>query len=379
MGERIQGPQCQVRNWFDDEMDPGTTALTTHRTPGHHHHHRKITAPPNPIKLPVIVFDEKLMMEFLRTSARAKVMARHISIVYTTPKSPSWGEVVTQFAVNATAGFYGIEGSVEEGITSVAFGDESKIEAEAKKGLNELIATFNERFQRSVGSGCRFLNEQERERARNVAIVQAFYDEVVEVNHKLRHDLLHPLKVLIAVKLAATIGFKLGSLFVTKGWYFLTGIAYDVSTELISEWDKAEQAKVVVMAGSKGKKRLAVAAATEAVADSIQKVTETGSEKLAETLFEMVEHQILHETQEGLKSMFRHVAGETAEQFWKRSGDAANAMAKAQLGRSLGRAVGRGLIKGTVRGIQGLWFGKDVVLAYWTAKEEWKEAEEAAE
>jgi hypothetical protein len=352
-----------VKNWFEDEIDPGTKAVTTHRPPGYHHHHNRVK--PRALKtykLPTIVFDEKLMMEFLRTSARAKVMARHISIVFVTPKHPSWGEVITRYA---------IAGGTEEGITSVAFGDESKIEAEAKKGLNELIATFNERFHRSVDSGCRFLNEQERERARNVGIVQAFYDEVGAVNRALRHDLLNPLKALIAVKLAATISFKLGSIFVEKGWFFLTGIVYDVSTELISEWDSADKAKLVVMAGTKGKKRLAVAAGTEAGADLIQKGTEEG----AETLFKMVENHIEHQTQEGLQSMFKYVAGETGEQAWKRSADAANVFKKAQLGR----ALGRGISKGMVRGIQGLWFGKDVALAYWTAKEEWKEAEEATE
>jgi LAS superfamily LD-carboxypeptidase LdcB len=34
-GFRTPGPRCQVRDWFDDSIDPGTTALVRHLPPGH--------------------------------------------------------------------------------------------------------------------------------------------------------------------------------------------------------------------------------------------------------------------------------------------------------------------------------------------------------
>jgi len=357
MGQRMQGPQCQVRNWFTDTIDPGTNALMAHRSPGptghRRHHHPKPQRP----TLPVLIFDKDTIMEFLRSVARSKVLAHHVVAIWKEDPKASTTLHLYYWVASHLAHTHR-----QPGVLTLSWGDESKINGEVDKEARSLYELFVERASRGAASVVEFAEEQERSRERNIGTVEAVCKEVKEINKEFREDIvLLPLASLIVTKCAATMIFKTAgalveapAVFAKELGLFLFDMGYDVTVTFITNWKFARDAGAVLVAGWKAVK--------EALTDGAQKA----SEKLGEKAADKAESKLVEHGDKLAQSYFDKLVGKAEEELTKRA--AAN---RALLNRThLAWAAARGAKRVISNGVKLLWLVRNITKAATDAKEE---------
>jgi hypothetical protein len=267
MGLRYPGPECQVRNWYVDPIDQGSTARTTHTPPkpvGHHQKHKRRSKR----KIKVGVFHPKNLVGFLHSAARAKSMAKHFELVYVEPKDQSWYEKVIPGGERIlTVSFGGLER-----------GDEKKVEDDAQKNFNELKTEFARRLANGPKSVKKFMEEQERARQRNVDLITDMYAKANPAHNRWVEPILAEL---ILIKLAGTICWKVAGELVEAPIFAALDFGRDVTIEVLSSWDELENAEVMVS--------VLLHVAKDVVSDTAQMITEHHSEVLEEKLSEWAE------------------------------------------------------------------------------------------
>jgi hypothetical protein len=295
LGERIPGPTCQVKNWFSDQIDPGTTSLMTHRPPTivgpekhHQHHHRR---PKKTVS--VLPINEKKTIQFLHSVARSKVLAHHINAKWQPTTDPSkkqeasWAERAIFWAASTVAGT-----THEPGIMTISMGDESKINGETNAETESLVKAFHERISRGPKSLHSFMEEQQKARSRNLATIEAVCGEVKEINREFRANLTDFGRSLVEIKCSAIIGYKTVGFFAKGIAAFFWSVGADVAISVITEWQDADAADAIAGAGR------------EAEVDAWQKLSEDATEKGLEKAASKVEERFSHTGTQAIADLY---------------------------------------------------------------------------
>jgi hypothetical protein len=249
MGESVPKPVDQVANPIC--IDPGTMSL--HRTPkpgavcGSYHPHSTTR---RPITVDTLIFDEDQMTSFFRSVSRAKSMERHVQI--------RWKDYDESKVLNfmyAVMPWKGKPGTLE-----VDLGAEEVIHREEAEGTEHLWTAFLEKSARGPAVLTEYLRAEERARARCLETVASALEEVRTLTNEIIQETKRGIFKLAVIKASATITVKtigalrggaplfaqnsfLGKAFLTPG--FLIGTGYDLSLNLIDNWDKTTEGKVV--------------------------------------------------------------------------------------------------------------------------------------
>jgi hypothetical protein len=348
-------------------MDPGTTALTTHRPPTivvhekhHHHHHQHHHRHLRKIAVRVLPIHEKKTIEFLHSVARSKVLAHHISASWKPTTDPakkeeaSWAERAIFWAASKVA-----RTKQEPGILTISMGDESKINGETNAETKGLLRAFDERLSRGPKSLHSFMEEQQRARARNLATIEAVCGEVKEINKEFRANLSDFGRTLVEIKCSAIIGFKTVGFIADGLAVFFYNLGADVAISVISEWQDAEGADAIASAGR------------EAEVDAWQKVSEDAAEGVLKKAAAKVEGRLAQTGNQALGDLFSDLLKDTEDKALKGVLASSRVLKKAKIGK----AIGRGLGKGIERGVSALWLAKDVYMAVEQARDEYRRME----
>jgi hypothetical protein len=230
-GNRIPGPICQVSNPV--EIDPGTSAR--HRSPA-----------PGPVcrsRLPyvraalavdAVVFDEDQIISFLESVAHAKIAERYIKLV--------WKDYKESIVLNV---IYAIMPKGKPGLVEVDPGDIRQITADTRVESQKLQEQFLHAAARGAPSVIRFLDGQEQIRRTCLGTIESAYRDARQLNADMANEARRGVARLALIKAASTITLKTAALAGAGLPAFLIGMGYDVSLKLITDWNKAPQAKLV--------------------------------------------------------------------------------------------------------------------------------------
>jgi hypothetical protein len=371
LGERIPGPTCQVKNWFSDQIDPGTAALMTHRPPTivghtkhHHHHHRR----PQKITVRVLPIHEEKTIAFLHSVARSKVLAHHITAQWKPAKDPARKEEASRaerflfWLASKAAGT-----DQEPGILTISMGDESRINDETNAETKSLVTAFHERLSRGPKSLHSFMEEQQRARARNLVTIEAVYDEVKQINKEFRANLTDFGRTLVEIKCSAIIGFKTVGFIEERMLAFFINIGADVAISVISEWQDAEAADAIANAGR------------EAEVDAWQKIsenaTEHGLKQVAAAVNARIAKGLVQTGDQALADLYSSLLKNTEDTVVRGLLRRSLVFPRVMRSARIGAAISRGLGKGIKRGVSALWLAKDVYMAVQQARDEYSKME----
>lgn len=249
MGESIPKPVDQVANPIC--IDPGTLSL--HRSPkpgavcGTHHPHSTTR---RPITVDTLIFDEDQLTSFFRSVSRAKSMERHVQIRW-----KDYDESKVLNFIYAVMPWKGKPGTLE-----VDLGAEETIKKETDEGTEHMWTAFLDKSGRGPGVLTEYLSAEERARERCLETVASAFEEVRTLTNEIIQETKRGIFKLAVIKASSTIIVKtigalrggtplfaqnsfLGKAFLTPG--FLVGTGYDLSLNLIDNWDKGTEGKVV--------------------------------------------------------------------------------------------------------------------------------------
>lgn len=224
-------PLCQVTNPL--RIDHGTTV-------------RHCTPKPAPVAQPLVrhrckqisvgmlVFDEDQIISFLDSVAHAKVAEKHVKMV--------WKDYDESTVLNI---IYSIPGLGKPGTVEVDPGDINQILAETEKESKKLQDQFCLAMSRGAQRVVHWLQAQEDIRRYASQTVQDVYREAAELNQEMQAAARRAAARLILIKASATIAVKTMALFAGGLPSFLIGTGYDVSLDVIKNWDKAPEALAV--------------------------------------------------------------------------------------------------------------------------------------
>ena len=359
------GPQCQVRNWFIDPIDTGTSARTTNHPPGPHahrnrHHHNKPSQKARvQMKVPVVVFDDDMVLAFLHAVARSAVLVRHVNVTWNPTQKPGLLERLLFWKDSKFAGT-----SREPGSMTVTWGDESRIDQQTVAATRELLLEFNTRLSRSPKSGVSFLEEQEKARERNIATIEAAYQEVTSANAELRSSLKWHLAPLIVTKAGATVAVKVAAFLETKLKGFFVDLGYDVLVAVGTELSQGSDAKVAIVAGGK-----------EAGKDALQESVEKGTEKAGAKIAGKMEDSLLEKSAgaRALRMLYDDLLKSSVERAEREILTKVSKNNLGRLGGVLSRGVRKGLRQGLPKAVKGVFGIVDIYQALDQARTEFRE------
>ena len=223
-------PLCQVSNPVG--IDAGT--MMRHRT----HHPAAVCVPQvrqrRQVVAKVLIFDEDQILGFLHSVAHAKVAEKHVKLV--------WKDYDESTVLNI---IYSIPGMGKPGMVEVDPGDINQILRETAAESQKLQQEFCLAMSRGAPRLVKWLSVQEEIRSYATQTVQDAYREAAELNQAMQAEARRAVARLTLIKAAATVTLKTTALF-AGGWpSFLIGTGYDVSLDLIKNWDEAPDAKLV--------------------------------------------------------------------------------------------------------------------------------------
>ena len=227
-------PICSITNPVS--IDPGT--LVRHRSPSPGP--QCVIHPANKrpaLRVDTLVFDEQQILNFLYTVAHARMMARFTSM--------HWKEYDESTVINV---IYTIFPFGKPGWVEVDTGDIHRVLDETKKEWLSLQEEFLLACSRGGDHVTKFLSYKEDSRERALDTVRSIYQNAAEINEAVQHEAKRAVARLTLIKAASTITVKALGL-ATGGWpSFLIGTGYDISLDLIKDWDKAPDAKLIGVA-----------------------------------------------------------------------------------------------------------------------------------
>ncbi len=230
-GQGSVRPVCQVSNPV--KIDAGTSVR--HCTPKpapvaeHLVRHRC-----KEITVGALVFEEDQLIGFLDSVAHAKVAEKHVKMV--------WKDYDESTVLNI---IYSIPGLGKPGMVEVDPGDIHQILAETEKESQKLQDQFCLAMTRGPARLVHWMLAQEDIRKYCAQSVQDVYREAQELNRAMQAEAQRAAARLILIKAAATITVKTAALFAGGLPAFLIGTGYDVSLDVIKNWDKAPEAVAV--------------------------------------------------------------------------------------------------------------------------------------
>jgi hypothetical protein len=229
---RKPGPMCSVTNPVD--IDTGT--LIRHGSPqpgpvcGPRLTHRHA-----PVEVGTVIFDEDQIVGFLESVAHAKAAERHIKLV--------WKDYDESTVINVIYAL--MPWKAKPGILEVDPGDIHQILNETKAESEKLQEQFVHKLSRGADEVAHFMNAQEKIRSGCLDTIQSVYREASQLNDEMRNEARRGVARLTLIKAASTITFKAAALVGGGLPAFLIGTGYDVTLNLIDEWDEAPDAKMI--------------------------------------------------------------------------------------------------------------------------------------
>jgi hypothetical protein len=182
----------------------------------------------------VLVIDEDHLLAFLHSVAHAKVAERHVKLV--------WKDYDESTVLNI---IYSIPGLGKPGTVEVDPGDIKQILAETETESRKLQDEFCLAMSRGASRLVHWLKGQEEIRQSCGETVQDAYREAAELNQAMQAEARRAVARLTLIKAAATVTLKSAALFAGGLPAFLIGTGYDISLDLIKNWDEAPEAKLV--------------------------------------------------------------------------------------------------------------------------------------
>jgi hypothetical protein len=293
-----------------------------------------------------------MILDFLHSVARSKVLAHHITAKWDPTKDADWRERLIFWASSKLAGT-----KQPPGVLTVSWGDESKINGEADKELASLSKTFGERVSRSPKAALDFMEEQERARQRNLGTIDAICRDVKAINVTFREEFALLFAHMILIKCEATIIMKTIGLVEEGIRGFFCQVGYDVAVTLATEWSEAEKAEVIASAGR------------EAEVDAWQKIAENTAEHAAKDAEAKMAGRFERTGTKAVADLFNDVLKNTEDEAMKAFMKSAHVFKRAHMAKALAKGVGKGIVDG----MKALWFAKDVYIAVREAHESFRE------
>lgn len=229
-GDGNTRPLCQITNPV--EIDQGTMARQC--TPRPAPVCRPLKHSPAPLVVEALVFDEDQILGFLESVAHSKVAERNIKLV--------WKDYKESTVLNI---IYSIPGLGKPGTVEVDPGEIGKILAETQKESAKLQDEFCLAMSRGAKRVVHWLETQDEIRRLCGQTVQDVYREAAEINQAMQAEARRAVARLTIIKASATITMKTAALFGGGLPAFLIGTGYDVSLDLIKNWNDAPEAKLV--------------------------------------------------------------------------------------------------------------------------------------
>jgi hypothetical protein len=187
-----------------------------------------------PTVVKVLVFAEDQILAFLQSVAHAKVVQGHTKMVWKDYNESTFLNII-----------YSIPGLGKPGFVEVDAGDIKQILAETEQEHRKLQEEFCMAMSRGARSLVRWLSGQEEIRRFCSQAIQDVYRDAAELNQEMQDTARRAVARLTLIKAASTITLKTAAL-IAGGWpAFLIGTGYDVSLDLIKNWDEAPDAKLV--------------------------------------------------------------------------------------------------------------------------------------
>lgn len=184
-----------------------------------------------------LLFDEDQIVGFLESVAHAKVAERFVKLV--------WKDYNESTVINVIYSLPGISRFGKPGTVEVDPGDINKILAETRKESEKLQDEFCLAMARGAQRLVHWLAAQENTRERCTETVQDAYRQAAELNQAMQAEARRGIARLTLIKASATVAVKTMALFAGGMPSFLIGTGYDVSLDLIKNWDKAPEAKLI--------------------------------------------------------------------------------------------------------------------------------------
>ncbi len=240
MGRCVPKPLCPITNPVS--IDPGTLVRHCSPTPGPQcviHPTRKRPA----LRVGTLVFDEQQILDFLYTVAHARMMARFTHT--------NWKEYNESTVINV---IYTVFPFGKPGWVEVETGEIHRVLDETKKEWQRLQEEFLLACSQGAQHVEKWLSYKEQARESALDTVRMVQQDAAEINEGVQNEARRAVARLTIIKAASTITVKALSLAV-GGWpSFLIGTGYDVSLDLIKDWDKAPDAKLIGVANKTGEK-----------------------------------------------------------------------------------------------------------------------------
>jgi hypothetical protein len=301
-----------------------------------------------PVQIPTVVFDEKALLKFFQSVARAKALERHTKL--------EWKEYDESTFLNVL--YKCFPWKAKPGYVELRTGDERQIEEEVEKEVEHMMEVFIEKCQKGPAAAKKYLQAQEEIRNSALQTVQQVTQEAKELNREIIEETSNVIKTLVVVKATATITVKtLGLL--TGGPGFLVGTGYDVVLDQIEEWDKADKAQLIGIA------------VKDVAVESGKEVTEEIAEVVADDLESRADAA-------ARKAKWLRKRLDDAEEMAARKAKLSEMSKLSKTQRRYARALAeksKGKWVKPLRGIKYVFFAHEVIGTILQARDEWKAAE----
>jgi len=192
------------------------------------------------VHLVVLVFDLEQITRFLRAVAVAKAQQRFTQI--------RWEEYNESQVINV---IYKIMPWKEKpGMAVVDTASQIDIEGAVDIELPRLVQGFLTKCEMGAGPTLRYLELQQEIKESCMATVRDTLAEATKINQEVVKVTGNSIKILAGIKATSTIVLKVVGLFAPAAGQVID-IGYDVTTEVIKEWGKGDEANVVVITTGK--------------------------------------------------------------------------------------------------------------------------------
>jgi len=187
-----------------------------------------------PLALPIVVFDSKQILRFLRSVSIAKVQEQKIRI--------QWEEYTESEVLNVIYWLMPWKG--KPGTAIVETGNPYEIERLANEDSSRLMKDFVSKAAQGPEAAKRWLEAQQRIKESCLEGVREAFSEAAKINAAVRKETAEGVKTLATIKAGADL--------LMTGLGFFTGVGgmglnlvYSFANGLIKEWDQVGTAKVV--------------------------------------------------------------------------------------------------------------------------------------
>ncbi len=237
---RHVGPLCPEHNPMN--IDAGTAARTgspRSGPAGAPQHKARWTKP----KVRTLLLHRDQLLRFFTSVAQAKWMEAHTKVVFKEYKdSKVLNEIYKAFPFLTGPGT--IEVETQEGGQAVAH--------ETERLMEFFISTCSKSPARAI----RFLSAQEEIRTSCLATVQQTFQEASQLNRDMEMITRQGIGRLGMIKASSTVLVKTGA-FLAGGWAaFFVSAGYDITLDVIKNWEDAEKAELVGIAAEKATEKV---------------------------------------------------------------------------------------------------------------------------